>query len=186
MLPLVLVDALDLHVEERARIAAEEKKAAEEARQQAENSTAAAATTGSAAGATNSTNTTDTPTDTGGSSKGAQVLSFAKAQIGKPYVWAAHGPNAFDCSGIVSAAYKRAGYRVFPQTEVMAAQEPRATGEDRPGDLWGHFGHVQMYLGVIDGKPTVVEAANPRDDIRIDQSGWMNVTWKLRPTRSSK
>jgi hypothetical protein len=35
----------------------------------------------------------------------AQAISFAMAQLGKPYVWGATGPDAYDCSGLVYAAY---------------------------------------------------------------------------------
>jgi len=39
------------------------------------------------------------------------AVAFAKVQVlaRKPYVWGAQGPNSFDCSGLVYAAYKAAG-----------------------------------------------------------------------------
>ena len=39
------------------------------------------------------------------------AVAFAKKQVlaRKPYVWGAQGPNSFDCSGLVYAAYKAAG-----------------------------------------------------------------------------
>ena len=36
------------------------------------------------------------------------VVKIAKRQIGKPYVWAAAGPNSFDCSGLVVYSYAKA------------------------------------------------------------------------------
>jgi cell wall-associated NlpC family hydrolase len=41
----------------------------------------------------------------------AAAVAYAKKQVlaHKPYVWGAQGPNAFDCSGLVYAAYKSAG-----------------------------------------------------------------------------
>jgi len=41
----------------------------------------------------------------------AQAVEFAKSQVlaKKPYVWGAEGPNSFDCSGLVYAAYRSAG-----------------------------------------------------------------------------
>ena len=41
----------------------------------------------------------------------AAAVAFAKVQVlaRKPYIWGAQGPSAFDCSGLVYAAYKSAG-----------------------------------------------------------------------------
>lgn len=40
-----------------------------------------------------------------------KAVAFAKAQVlaRKPYIWGTQGPNSFDCSGLVYAAYKSAG-----------------------------------------------------------------------------
>ncbi|MWA02769.1 transglycosylase SLT domain-containing protein [Actinomadura sp. LD22] len=56
----------------------------------------------------------------------AAAIAFARAQLGKPYVWGADGPRAFDCSGLVYAAYKAAGVTI-----------PRVTG-----DQWRHGHHI--------------------------------------------
>jgi cell wall-associated NlpC family hydrolase len=39
------------------------------------------------------------------------AVAFAKKQVQarKPYIWGSEGPNSFDCSGLVYAAYKSAG-----------------------------------------------------------------------------
>ena len=37
------------------------------------------------------------------------AIKTACAQVGKPYVWGATGPNSFDCSGLTQYAYKAAG-----------------------------------------------------------------------------
>ena len=39
----------------------------------------------------------------------SKALAFARAQIGKPYVWGATGPGSYDCSGLTQAAWKAAG-----------------------------------------------------------------------------
>jgi len=41
----------------------------------------------------------------------AAAVAFAKKQVlaRKPYIWGSEGPNSFDCSGLVYAAYKSAG-----------------------------------------------------------------------------
>ncbi|MEV5769069.1 NlpC/P60 family protein [Micromonospora sp. NPDC052213] len=79
------------------------------------------------------------------------AVKFACAQIGKPYVWGAEGPNAYDCSGLMLAAWAKAGVSL-PHN---AAQQRRVTatvtrGELRPGDLVFYYSdlhHVGMYVG---------------------------------------
>ena len=39
----------------------------------------------------------------------ATAVAFARAQLGKPYLWGGTGPDAFDCSGLVMMAYQAAG-----------------------------------------------------------------------------
>jgi len=43
------------------------------------------------------------------SSAGQKALAWARTQLGKPYVWGAAGPSAYDCSGLTMAAFKQAG-----------------------------------------------------------------------------
>lgn len=83
-----------------------------------------------------------------------KVVSVAKNQIGKPYVWAAAGPNAFDCSGLVIYSYAKAGMPgLYHQSEVQFNQA-RLIPASRavPGDLVfyhdsvGDVYHVGIYL----------------------------------------
>jgi cell wall-associated NlpC family hydrolase len=92
------------------------------------------------------------------------VVSYALAQVGKPYVYAASGPNAFDCSGLVMAAYKRVGINLPHQSESIAARGRKVpSGQWLPGDVIHTSGHVAIYIG--GGK--MVEAANPKSGVRI-------------------
>jgi len=87
-----------------------------------------------------------------------QVVNFAVAQLGKPYVWAAAGPGAYDCSGLTMAAWATAGvaldhYTVSQQHEGVAVTASQlmpgdlvlTPGSDSPGP--GAAGHVGIYLG---------------------------------------
>ncbi|MCP2343722.1 C40 family peptidase [Actinomadura rupiterrae] len=66
----------------------------------------------------------------------AKVISFARAQLGKPYVWGAMGPNAYDCSGLTSAAYRAAGISIPRVSGDQWNHEPRVpNGHEQPGDL---------------------------------------------------
>lgn len=80
-----------------------------------------------------------------------RAVDFALAQLGKPYVWAAAGPNAFDCSGLTMAAWARSGV-VLPhlsQAQFLLGRHV-SYGQLRPGDLvflYGDVHHVELYIG---------------------------------------
>lgn len=65
------------------------------------------------------------------------VIQVAMAQIGKPYVWAAAGPNSFDCSGLVVYAFKNgAGLNLPHFTGSLWAKYPHISKTQiAPGDL---------------------------------------------------
>lgn len=82
------------------------------------------------------------------------VVAIALAQLGKPYRWAAEGPNAFDCSGLTMYCYAQVGINL---PHSSAAQYSCGERVDRahlqPGDLVffsgrrGRINHVGMYIG---------------------------------------
>lgn len=76
------------------------------------------------------------------------ALSCALAQVGKPYVWGAKGPAAFDCSGLTQFAYRSIGLEIGTDTYTQAARCQRIPPSNlRPGDLiQPHPGHVGMYV----------------------------------------
>jgi cell wall-associated NlpC family hydrolase len=64
------------------------------------------------------------------------VLRFALAQLGRPYLWGAVGPAAYDCSGLVQTSYRVAGL-LLPRVSIeqsMVGQEV-FRHDVRPGDL---------------------------------------------------
>ena len=74
------------------------------------------------------------------------------SQMGAPYVWAAAGPSAFDCSGLVAWAYGRVGVSLPHYSGAMYASTTRISASQLvPGDLvfWGAGGseHVAIYMG---------------------------------------
>jgi cell wall-associated NlpC family hydrolase len=88
---------------------------------------------------------------------GAQyAIDAAMSKLGAPYVWAAAGPNAFDCSGLTMWAWAHGGKSLSHYTgSQWAASTHISAGEAQPGDLvffWGPGdggdpGHVGLYLG---------------------------------------
>lgn len=89
----------------------------------------------------------------------------AMAQLGKPYVWGAEGPDAFDCSGLMHWAFRAAGVEVEGYTLAIRDQVPRVIGPPQRGDMIisNGGGHVSMYLG--DG--TVIESPTPGGRVQI-------------------
>ncbi|WP_142058355.1 NlpC/P60 family protein [Pseudonocardia kunmingensis] len=89
-----------------------------------------------------------------GSGAGVEALRAAQTQLGKPYKWGAEGPNSFDCSGLTSWAFKRAGI-TLPRSSSQQANVGRSVpmADLRPGDLvfsYQPISHVGIYVG--DGK----------------------------------
>ncbi|WP_238016394.1 C40 family peptidase [Dactylosporangium sp. AC04546] len=108
--------------------------------------------------------TTKAPSVAPPSGAAGTVVSWALGQVGKPYKWAAAGPNAFDCSGLVMAAYAKVGVKLPHQSEQIAARGRKVpAGQWRAGDVIHTSGHVAIYLG--NGK--MVEAANPQAGVRV-------------------
>ncbi len=80
------------------------------------------------------------------------AVKFALAQLGKPYVWGAIGPDTYDCSGLMQTAYKSVGVSI-PRTTYVQALVGNAVPRDqvKAGDLilyYADLGHVAM---AIDG-----------------------------------
>ena len=79
-----------------------------------------------------------------------RAVLLAAAQRGKPYRWAAAGPSAFDCSGLVQYVYKRLGVNL-PRTTWSQYKALRHVSHAaiRPGDLVfvDKLGHVGIYAG---------------------------------------
>jgi cell wall-associated NlpC family hydrolase len=79
------------------------------------------------------------------------AVDAALSQVGKPYQWAAAGPDSYDCSGLTMWAWAHAGVSL-PHNSGMqqAAITPIAQSDLQPGDLM-FFGspvhHVSMYIG---------------------------------------
>lgn len=127
---------------------AERKEAAERAARSAERTTlSASADTGTSS---SSDSGTSTSTATGSA---AAVVAFAQAQVGKAYVSGATGPSAYDCSGLVQAAFKQVGISL-PRVSQDQSTAGTQVGLDslQPGDIlyWGGAGsayHVGVYVG---------------------------------------
>jgi cell wall-associated NlpC family hydrolase len=159
---------------EKARREAEARRKAEAARKAAEARRAAQAAQqagrGSGAGST--------PVLPGGSSHGTtagaqRAIDYARAQIGKPYVWAAAGPDSFDCSGLTMRAWQAGGVSLGHFTGAQWDQTRHVALSDlRPGDLVffassktdpSTIYHVGLYIG----GGQMIEAPYTGENVRI-------------------
>ncbi|WP_254398767.1 C40 family peptidase [Streptomyces sp. AC602_WCS936] len=154
---------------EAKKKAEEEKKKAEEAARKA----AAERASRTAERATLSASADTGSSDSSGSSLGsssssatgsaAAVISFVQSQVGDAYVSGGTGPNSWDCSGLVQAAFKQVGVDL---PRVSQAQSTAGTqvglGNLQPGDIlyWGGAGSA-YHVGVYVGDGMFVGAQNP-------------------------
>lgn len=111
-----------------------------------------------------------------------KLIAFLKAQIGKPYVYGATGPDSYDCSGLTQVAYATVGVSL-PRTsqEQSTAGTPVSLGSLQAGDLvfWGGEGsayHVGVYIG--DGQ--YLDAANPSSPVGIKPMTYSEPDWAVR------
>lgn len=116
-------------------------------------------------GGGSSLNTVNVPAP---NARAAAVVAYAKSKLGDAYVYAAAGPNTFDCSGLSMMAWEQAGvslpHNAAAQYDSIAHI---SLSEAQPGDLLffldgGSIGHVGIYIG--DGM--LIDAPHPGAYVR--------------------
>jgi cell wall-associated NlpC family hydrolase len=115
----------------------------------------------------------------GADPRAVKAVEFALAQRGDPYVWSEEGPDQYDCSGLMYAAYRGVGYPL-----VRVSRDQYYQTRDRqvsrysllPGDLlffsssssWTGIHHVAMYAG----EGMMVEAPRSGLNVRLAPVRW--------------
>ncbi|MDQ1036637.1 cell wall-associated NlpC family hydrolase [Streptomyces sp. V3I8] len=114
--------------------------------------------------------------------KAAEALAFARAQIGKPYVWGASGPGSYDCSGLTQAAWKAAGV-TLPRTTWDQVGTGTAVSVDsaRPGDLVFFYDDIS-HVGICVGDGMMIHAPKPGAYVREESIHSMPIHSVVRPT----
>ncbi|MEV6865742.1 NlpC/P60 family protein [Streptosporangium subroseum] len=103
-----------------------------------------------------------------GSGTGADIVNAARANLGKPYVWGANGPSAFDCSGLVFDALNKAGIKIGDTTAAgyRASGQP-ITLPPQVGDIV-FFGEGAEHCGIYVGEGKMINAPRPGEVVRIE------------------
>ncbi|WP_406013578.1 NlpC/P60 family protein [Streptomyces sp. NBC_00984] len=180
-----------LTAEEKARLAAIERKKEAEARRKAQElakrQAAAKAEADrkaeeAAKGSGGGTGTgTGTGSDSSATTKAEKVLAFARAQLGKPYVWGATGPASYDCSGLTQAAWKSAGVDIPRTTWDQVKIGTRvATADLRPGDLVFFYDDIS-HVGIYKGDGMMIHAPKPGANVREESIYYMPIYGSVRP-----
>ena len=106
------------------------------------------------------------------------ATGVAMAQIGKPYVWAAAGPDSFDCSGLIVYAFASVGKSLPHSTYALYnLGVPVSRDQLQPGDLvfFDGLGHMGIYIG----GDQFVHAPHSGDVVKISSlnEGWYSSTY---------
>ncbi|WP_030123876.1 C40 family peptidase [[Kitasatospora] papulosa] len=167
---------------ERKKEAEAERKADELARQQAAKETAAADEAPKTKSGSGTGTGSGTGSGSGYSSRAEKVLAFARAQIGKPYVWGATGPSSYDCSGLTQAAWKAAGVGLPRTTWDQVKVGTRvSTANLRPGDLVFFYDDIS-HVGIYKGGGMMIHAPKPGANVREESIYYMPIYGSVRPS----
>lgn len=100
--------------------------------------------------------------------KTGKVLDFVLAQLGKAYAWAAEGPNAFDCSGLVTAAFRMAGINLPHHAGRQFRNVAKIKRSQlRVGDLVFYY-HDLHHVGIYIGGDRMIHAPGEGERVRVD------------------
>jgi cell wall-associated NlpC family hydrolase len=114
-------------------------------------------------------------------SKASIAVAFARRQLGKPYRFAAAGPNAYDCSGLTMAAWAAAGVSMPHYSVSQAQMFPRVSWSQlQPGDIvvfYSDYHHVGLYIG----GGMMIHAPQTGDVVRIAPAWRTTFQFGVRP-----
>lgn len=122
------------------------------------------ATLGFAIVASQVSTTASAATDTTTTASYSSVYSTAKKYLGRPYVYGATGPSAFDCSGFTKYVYKKAAKVALPRTAQAQynAYKHVSASKVQKGDLvfFGYSKSSISHVGLYIGNGKMIDAQN--------------------------
>lgn len=105
-------------------------------------------------------------------------MKYVRANLGKKYVLGATGPNTFDCSGLMQAAWKAVGVTLPRISSQQFAATVRVTYEDlQPGDMVFFGPKGSQHVGIYIGNNKMIDAANSRRGVVISD---LTLDWYVK------
>ncbi|MFD1826920.1 MULTISPECIES: C40 family peptidase [Mumia] len=114
----------------------------------------------------------------------SKASRVAARQKGDPYRYGASGPGAFDCSGLTSYSFRRAGVKL-PRTANSQYRHVRKIKKKniRKGDLVFFGGSRKYHVGIYWGKGRILHAPYSGSRVKVERiwtKGWSAGTVRLR------
>lgn len=123
------------------------------------------------------------PMSPGDTTRTIKAISAAYAELGRPYVWGATGPDQFDCSGLTQHVWASAGV-MLPRTSQEQADAGTTVplNDIRPGDLVLYY-PGDTHVGIYVGRGMVIHAPRPGSVVQFAPVASMPIDKVVRPVR---
>ena len=103
---------------------------------------------------------------------GTTALRYALSQRGKPYLWGAAGPDAYDCSGLVVWAFAQEGISLPHYTGSLWNSGMHVSRDQlEPGDLVFFFADIS-HVGIYLGNGLMVDAPSAGQVVQVQAVFW--------------
>jgi cell wall-associated NlpC family hydrolase len=107
-----------------------------------------------------------------GNASASDVVDLAASLIGRPYVWGAEGPGAFDCSGLTQYVYREFGI-ALPRRAIRQSRVGDPVGRGlRRGDLVFFSTDARLFevthVGIYEGGGFMIDASKRYGRVRRD------------------
>jgi|GEM_PF-498735 len=113
--------------------------------------------------------------------RAAAAVAFAQAQLGKPYQYAAAGPDSFDCSGLTMMSWAAAGVSMPHYSGAQAAMFPRVPDDQiQPGDLVLYYGDLHHVAIAVNGSQAI-NAPHTGDFVKVEPIFRGSYRFAVRP-----
>ena len=115
-----------------------------------------------------------------GGGRVGKVIAYLCAHLGDPYVWAAAGPRAFDCSGLSQQAWKQAGVSLPHFAAAQSRYGTRVSASAlQPGDLVFFYAGM-THMGIAVGDGLMIAAPRTGDVVKIQPINFANLVAATR------